>query len=192
MSHVVAVAGPPGAGKTSLVIGLARVLGNAGVLHMDSYENMTRMPMDALKRWMREGADIDAFAFPRLLDDLARLKHENKSKYVLFETQFGRAHSATGAHVDLVIWVDTPLDVALARNIKATLGGLLGEPQPERMSGGIRWLHGYLENYLGTVRALLEMQRTRVCARADVVLDGHATLEQNIERACAEIRRRLP
>jgi len=49
-------------------------------------------------------------------------------KYVLFETQFGRAHRETERHLDLLLWVDTPLDVALARSIRASIAGFLREP----------------------------------------------------------------
>lgn len=204
MSHVIAVSGYPGAGKTSLVLGLLEALGNAAPIHMDSYERITSAPIGDIARWLRDGADIDAFDFPQLDDDLLHLKQglplEDRfskrtvsgSKYVLFETQFGRAHHKTGQHVDLQIWIDVPRDIALARNMKAFVTGFLKENQPDKLPSRMRWLESYLGNYLGTVNALLEMQHQRVAVSAEIVVDGRDDLRSMIESAHSEILRRLP
>lgn len=204
MSHVIAVSGYPGAGKTSLVLGLLDALGGAAPIHMDSYERVTGTPIGDIARWLRDGADIDAFDFPRLEEDLLQLKQGlplqdrfsgrtvTASHYVLFETQFGRAHAKTGRHVGLQVWIDVPRDIALARKLKAFLGGFLRENQPDKLPARARWLEAYLDNYLGTVSALLEMQHRRVAGTADIVIDGRADLRAMIEAARSEILRRLP
>lgn len=179
MSFVVGVAGIPGAGKSTLVSALAGSLPGAAALHMDSYENMTRLPVIEVARWFRDGADIDAFAFPALEAELARRKAAAGGP-VLFETQFGRAHQATGRHIDFLIWLDAPLDVALARSLRAVLAR---GARPD-------WLQGYLDNYLGTVRQLLEMQKARVAGAADLVLDARASAATLADEARAAIARR--
>jgi uridine kinase len=204
VTYVIAVAGHPGAGKTSLVKGLCASLDNACALYMDSYENMTRMPVEALARWIGNGADINAFDFPHLQADLQRLKRGEPivdpasreavlpGKYVLFETQFGRAHRATGAAVDFAVWIDTPLDVALARNLKAIASRALGREAPHELPGRLRWIEGYLENYLTTVRPLMAMQKAQVSAGADLVVNGEDALPELVRAARDEILRRLP
>ena len=119
MALVVGVAGVPGAGKSTLLAALAPLLPGAVSLRMDDYENMTRLPIAEVARWFRDGADIDAFALPALEAELARRKAAQG--IVLFETQFGRAHRATGRHVDFLVWLDAPPDVALARALRAAL-----------------------------------------------------------------------
>ncbi len=204
MIPVIAVSGYPGSGKTSLVRGLAKRLPGAAPVFMDNYERMTRRPIEDVARWLQAGADIDAFDFPGLGDDLAALKQgvaindrrDNSrvaaGKYVVFETQFGRAHAETGRHIDLQVWIDVPFDIALARNLKAFVAGFARESDAGRLADQMRWLDGYLGNYLGTVRALLEMQLERVGRKADILLDGRSDLDGMIEAADAEIRRRLP
>jgi uridine kinase len=204
MSHVIAVAGHPGAGKTALVQGLVQSMEDASAIHMDSYETMTRTPIGELAQWMESGADIDAFAFPQLERDLQRLKQgatviEPRSsraivprKYILFETQFGKAHRATGSHVDLLVWIDTPLDIALARIMKALTASFLREQRPEKLAERLQWLQVYLDNYLGTVRSLMAMQKRKVAAAADIVIDGHGPLPEVVRSARLEILRRLP
>ena len=204
MSHVIAIAGHPGAGKTSLVQGLLQAMGETSAIYMDSYETMTRTPIGEIAQWMENGADIDAFAFPQLEQDLQRLKQGtavieprtsrevSPCKYILFETQFGRAHRATGQHVDLLVWIDTPLDIALARVVRALTASFLREQKPERLPERLQWLQAYLDNYLGTVRSLMAMQKQKVAASADVIVDGQGPLQEVVQAARLEILRRLP
>jgi uridine kinase len=174
MRGVVGVAGAPGSGKSTLLAALARALPGAAELRMDDYENMTRLPLDAVARWYRAGADIDAFDFPQLQAALAR----GAAGLVLFETQFGRAHRATGRHIGFLVWIDTPLDIALARALRASL---------ER-GAGVPWLRGYLDGYLGTVRGLLDMQKARVAPGADLILDGRLGVDTLAAQAADAIR----
>jgi uridine kinase len=204
MIPVIAVCGFPGAGKTSLIRGLLTALDGAAPIHMDSYERVTSTPIAAIDRWLRDGADIDAFEFPGLEEDLQKLREGlpvqdrfarrpvSGSKYVLFETQFGRAHGKTGRHIDLQIWIDVAPDVALARNLKAFLAGFLEEDRPDRLPERLRGLQGYLDNYLATVHELLAMQQARVGGASDVRMDGRGSGPSLVEAACKEIRRRFP
>ncbi len=204
MSHVIAVAGHPGAGKSAVVHGLVQSLGDASAIHMDSYETMTRTPIGEIAQWMKDGADIDAFAFPQLEQDLQRLSQGVSivepltrqvvlpHKYLLFETQFGKAHRATGRYVDLLVWIDTPLDIALARVIRALTASFLRETDAQVLAQRVQWLQNYLDNYLGTVRSLMAMQKQKVAALADVVIDGQGPLAEVVQSASREILRRLP
>ncbi len=204
MSYVIAFAGHPGAGKSSVVRGLVQALGDACSIHMDNYETMTRTAIEDIARWMKDGADIDSFLFPQLELDLQRLKrneairepHTGREvppcKYVLFETQFGRAHKATGQHVDLMAWIDTPVDVALARNVRKLAAFSLREQQPDKLAERMQWLIVYLDNYVNVVRELMPMQKQKVAAAADIVIDGRPPLADIVQSAKNEILRRLP
>jgi hypothetical protein len=65
-----------------------------------------------------------------------------------------------------VLWVDTPLDVALARSIRASIAGFLREREPARLEERVRCLDGYVDGYLATVRSLLLMQPLELAVRA--------------------------
>jgi uridine kinase len=179
MSTVIAIAGAPGSGKTTLALELAGALPDAAALHMDNYEQMTRRPLDEVAAWLEAGAPFDAVPMQGLDHHLAELKRGiavtdpasgisvRPARHIVFETQFGRAHRATGRHIDLLVWLDTPPDVALARSLR-----LQTSPDAEDCHGRMAWIDGYLAGYVQLVSRLVALQRERVRPAADVVLDG--------------------
>ncbi|HET7365580.1 MAG TPA: hypothetical protein VFJ70_18580 [Burkholderiales bacterium] len=192
--YVVAVSGPTGSGKTSLAQGLVAQLGDACALHMDDYERMTREPIGDVQRWAERGANFDELAVPLLGEHLARLKAGQPvrdimpRKYIVFETQFGRRHTATSGLIDLLIWIDVPLELALARKLKAFASDALADTKPRDR---LVWLDAYLGNYLALVRRLLVLQAERVRPQADLVLDGSGALEPMVARAHEYVLARL-
>jgi uridine kinase len=192
MSYLVAVSAPVGGGKSSLVRGLAERLPDACAIHFDNYEALTDRPIDEIQRWMKDGADVDDFVVEHLPEHLARLKNGGAitdptgteiaaAKYIFFETPFARQHRTTGELIDLSIWIDTPLDVALARNLREFTR------RPDMSADLAAWLGPYLDSYLDVVRDLLVMQSETVGAAADIKLDGLHGLDVNIVRAEREV-----
>jgi uridine kinase len=196
MRRVIAVSAPVGGGKSSLVRALGGAFEGATAIHFDHYETLTERPVEEMKSWLRAGADVEELVIERLPEDLARLKSGaavidptgleiRPGEYIFFETPFARQHAASGALIDLAIWIDTPLDVALARNLREFTR------RPEMRADLSSWLGPYLDSYLDVVRDLLLLQQEMVGGNADVVLDGMAPLETNVARASGEILRRI-
>ncbi len=204
MRYVVAVAGPPGAGKTSLVSAMARNLTDATTIFFDSYETATERPMHEIVEWTRNGANFDDFVIPELSRGLEKLKSGESvadpatgleikpRKYILFETPFGKAHADTARHIDLLVWIDVPLDVALARKIGDFTRLFLARQGGGDAMGYVSWLGNYVENYLVGIRDTLQVQRERVAAGADIVVDGLARLDAMAAQTAREIARKLP
>lgn len=204
MPYIVAVAGAAGSGKSSLVREMQQLLPESSAIFIDDYQRITREPVQKLTRWMEEGADFDQLDIPVLGEHLARLKRGESvtepvrmtpieaRKYILFETHFGRAHHETGQHIDLLVWLDTPPDIALARNIRGLLAPMLPgggvTPSAERIAA----LSGYLGKYLDNIRSLQSVQSERVGADADVRLDGSIDAHENAVRLRDTIMERLP
>jgi uridine kinase len=204
MPHIIAVAAPIGGGKTSIARAIAARLPEASAIYFDHYEEATGQPVQNLKEWLACGADFDAFVVPRLREDLERLRRGEAvrdpatqaetaaGKYVVFENPLGREAASLAPFVDLLVWVDVPLDVALARKVKELVGGFRRENRPDQVAKRLGWLEQYLENYLGIVRDVLAIQQDRVAAHADLVLQGMRSLEAIAHEAAEEIRRRFP
>ncbi|MES2533125.1 MAG: hypothetical protein V4636_18935 [Pseudomonadota bacterium] len=171
------MAAPIGGGKSALVDGLAAALGGAPTLRFDDHENATRQSVDALGAWLAAGADFDQLQAPGLVDALhalqARqaLRSHDKSTSIVFEMPLGRAWKATAADIDLLVWVDVPLDIALARRLRDICAGLLRR-DPADMRNGVAWLHDYLSHYGSVLHGVLQAQQRTVRPQADLVLDG--------------------
>ena len=204
MRYVIGIAGGAGAGKTSLVQALGAQMPDSVAIHIDNYQRITRQPVHKLMQWLERGADFDEFPIPELPEHLERLKRGEtvlnpvtggelaSRKYILFETHFGRAHRATGRYIDLLVWIDTPLDVALARNVKDFLEPALREPPTQAPRDRAAWVYNYLNNYLANVRQLVHMQQERVGADADVLIDGSGNVADAAASVRARILERLP
>jgi uridine kinase len=202
MHRVVGVAGPAGAGKTTLVRGLVRALGDAAPIYMDSYQRITRQPVRRIVQWLERGADFDEFSIPLLGEHLRRLKRGETvmdpvtmeeipaRRHIVFETHFGRRHRDTGQHIDLLVWVATPLDVALARNLSDLIRPLR-QPGAQPRGEDLARLHNYVTTYLADVRALLLAQEKTVGADADLVVDGSRDPAGMVEQVRSAILTRL-
>lgn len=181
-TFVVAVAAPIGGGKSSLVQGLAKALNGAATLHFDDYELATRQSPAELAHWLAQGADFNSLRAPGFAVAVSALRRGEVAidsasgqpirpgEFVVLEMPLGRAFSETAALIDFLVWVETPLDLALARNLRAlTVEALTDADDPRHF---LRWLDDYLGQYMDPVRLILQLQKTRVVAAADLILDG--------------------
>lgn len=198
-AKVIAVSGPPGSGKSTLAHALAARLDDASVLEMDHYERMTEMPIEEVARWVARGADHDEMPMPRLAEHLERLRQGQAvvdpstggtilpRRFLVFETHFGRAHASTGPLIDLLVWLDTPPDVALARNLRRFVAAL-GRPLPaDSMREELRWIEGYLAGYESVIGDLVRLQAERVRPAADLVIARGTTLPDAVEQVCRRL-----
>jgi uridine kinase len=195
MAYIIAVAAPIGGGKTSLVKALEKALQEAVTVHFDHYEKLSERPVDHLLEWMEKGADFNDFRVPGLAEDLDKLKRGESivnpltkedispEKYVVFEMPLGREHGETAKYIDLLLWVDIPLDMALARKLKEFTRAFLERYDPQKQQDYILWLDSYLDNYHRVVGKVLRIQETKVRAGADIIIDGTGDLETMIQQA---------
>lgn len=171
--RVIAFAGPPGCGKTSLIHALMPVFPQCATIAMDDFSGPETLASEQLGAWLDAGGDFSALDISRFCATLANLKtgvsaDAPLASIVLAEAPLGRAHAGSAPLLDTLIWIDLPLDIALARNLLA-LHAMPGGP-PEG------WVQGYLDAYLHITRRVLEHQDNVIRAGADYVIDGRLPL----------------
>ena len=163
------------------------------------YELATQKSPAELAGWIAAGADFNELRAPGLLAALQALKRGEAvtnpvtgasilpGDHVVLEMPLGREFAETAHLIDIVIWVDTPLDVALARNIRSLAADAAEDRQGDPREFP-RWLEAYLYQYEEQIRAILQLQRRRVAGKADIVLDGMWIQQDLIVAALKAVR----
>src|SRR5690606_23407837 len=129
----IAVVGPPGSGKSTLAAALQRRLPEAAVLAYDDYETLTGEGPERIAAWLDGGADPEQIDLAAFVGAAARLSRGETvrapdgttmraGRFLVIDTPFGRRHAATAPFIDLEVWLDLPLDMALARKIRQFAG----------------------------------------------------------------------
>ncbi len=183
-AFVVGLSGLPGAGKTTLTQLLLKTFGGSRAVYYDQFQTITRMTPDWVSDWFARGADPNEFVLAELVAELTRKTQvseaDQRRPLLIFETPFGRLHRATGAFIDFLVWIDAPLDIALARATLGFLDGVQRDKAPNAAVEFIRWQTRYMLNY-PTIRPLYVAQAERIGSSADLVLDGRKSAKESAD-----------
>lgn len=158
------------------------------------------MHPENLQTWLMEGADYNVWKTPVLMNDLQLLKAGYPitspvdgskippAKFILFDAPLGRTHFETGRFIDFMVFIDTPLDVAMARRL---LRDILGDAE-QGAEDTITRLKANLSRYLDGTRLLyleFQNQMKRTC---NLVLDGRLTVDELATAIDTTIKQRQP
>jgi len=181
-AFVIGFSGVPGSGKTTLMRRLLRDYGPAETVYYDRYH--PGMTDEEINAWFARNGDPNEFVLAELVGELTRrtqIRPGDQSRpLVLFETAFGRAHRATGAFIDFLIWIDTPLDIALARASLVFLESLQRDQAPNAAAEFVVWQTRYMQGY-PMLRTTYLALRERLAATADLILDGTGPVEASAD-----------
>ena len=172
---IIAVSGPPGAGKSTLSRRLATHL-RAAFVQYDDYETITAWAPDRVIAWLDSGAPMDEVSAPGLCGNL--MTHDGT---VIFETPFGRSCRETGKLIDFSIWLECPADIALARKLMTLTS------RAHENKGFAPYLHGWLDAYLRFTHRALVLQRERVLPLADVEIAVEQPVEAVFQAAVSKM-----
>ena len=193
---VIGISAVGGGGKTTITRRLVEVLGDAVALHFDDYDD-TNVHPDDLQHWLADGGDYDAFQTPLFTCHLHALRAGRSisspvggtvgpARYVVADAPLGRAPSDSGRFIDLMVFVDTPLDVALARRTLRDLELASGPTAIEALA------HAKLElaGYLARARPVYALFQERMRAGADLIVDGTFGVDLVVEAIRSEVELR--
>ena len=176
---LIGISSPSGGGKTTVTRKVQELLPDSVGIFFDDYDLDTIRP-GGFRQWLEEGANYNDWKTPRLTNDLGKLKSGKAivssvdgltlkpRKYIIFDGPLGRAHAETAGLIDFMVFIDTPLDVAMTRRMMRDLPSLSGE----NSSSPADYLRGQLSAYLDYGRqACLEMEK-QIKPTCDLILDG--------------------
>lgn len=158
--YVVAIAAVSGGGKTTVTKRLAKMLSNSAALYFDEYE-FEREP-DDLCEWVEHGADPGEWDLTPLVQDVDRLaKQRPPLDFIILDYPFAYSQKEMNPYIDFTVFIDTPLDIAMARRLLRDFS-----------EGSIEEVREEMDIYLNRARlAFLHMLQT-VKPDSDVIIDG--------------------
>ncbi|MDO6426973.1 AAA family ATPase [Thalassotalea sp. 1_MG-2023] len=166
---VVALSGASGSGKTALVKQLASRL-SCPYLLFDDHKDTNTYP-DDMKQWLQSGADVSLIKTPMLVRSLEQLQLTNNSRYIFIEEPFGKQRDAISSFIDIVVLLDPPLELCLARIIKRHM----------EHSHSTETLFDYLNKYEDHLRDIYIAVTDQVRKSADLIISGKASVNEHCD-----------
>ncbi len=199
-SFVIAVSSAAGGGKTTLVTKAGELLG-ATTLFFDDYIGVPEYPQD-MKKWVADGADLNLWKTPQFAEDLAALKRGESvvspaggatispTEFIVIEEPMGRGRDEMAKSIDFVVLIDTPLDIALARNLLRVDGtntsANMRQVTKELLIASSR---EFVRDYLDVSRSVYIAVQEQVAADCELVLDGRLPPDELAEQLVNAVRR---
>jgi hypothetical protein len=163
--YPIAINAVSGGGKTALAKLVHQSLPESALFCFDDFDATNIYPSDFFE-WHQRGGNLEEFDCPGMRAAVDEEIRQQKKKHIVLDYPFGREHSRFRELIELSVWVDTPLDVALARRI------LRDNPASSLLDP----LREDLNEYLVRGRLLyLDSRHRDAC---DLILDGSKPLEE--------------
>lgn len=173
---IVAIGAVTAGGKTTVVNAIKERLPRTASLHFDDYS--FEGEVEDFSKWISEGADVHVWDLSPLKADIERIIRSGEYDCLLLDYPFAYRHRMIKDYLDCCIFIDTPLDIAMARRILRDM--------KEAAADEIR---NEMDTYLKYARiAYVQMQKDHLSA-SDYVIDGANDLETIINETMEIILR---
>ena len=158
-TKVIAISSTSGGGKTTTVTELQKRTPNSITLSIEDGDYEKNSGITDLAQWEEDGWDVSLWNLRSLADDIELLL-QKKYDYIFFDYPFGYMQKQISGFISLSVFIDTPLDVALARRT-------LRDYRNESAAAIFEQLEWYLSK-----RHLFTMSNDFQMNDADLVVDG--------------------
>ena len=173
---IIAIGAVTAGGKTTVVNAVKDRLPRTESLHFDDYS--FEGEVEDFSKWVAEGADVNVWDLSPLKKDIESTIRSNKFDYLLLDYPFAYQHQMIKPYLDHCIFIDTPLDIALARRVLRDM--------KEAAADEIR---NEMDTYLNGARtAYIQMLKVHL-ATSDHVIDGANEFENIIDEVIEIISR---
>lgn len=172
--NTISVAAVTAGGKTTVVRELSKRLDNSQPLHFDDYT--FGGGVEDFSQWVRGGADYQVWDLTPLKEDILKLRAEGACDWLILDYPFAYCHDAVREYIDTAFFIDTPLDIALARRILRDMG-----------SAGAEEIREDLKTYLESARPAFLQMRKDVLPSSDYVIDGSLGVDEIVTEILAKL-----
>lgn len=171
---IISVAAVTAGGKTTIVNELKKRLRNSRSLHFDNYN--FEGEVDNFYQWVLDGANYHVWNLTPLEDDILKIRSSGICDYLILDYPFAYCHDAIKPYIDIAFFVDTPLDISLARRILRDMSDATADE-----------IRHDMEVYLKYARiAFVQMQKD-ILQSSDYVIDGTLSVGKIVNEIAAKI-----
>ncbi len=164
---IIAIAAVSAGGKTTIVNELKKQIANTRSLHFDDYSFESEV--EDFYEWTKQGANYSVWNLSPLVDDVINIKNSD-CEYLLLDYPFAYCHEALREYIDCAIFIDTPLDVAMARRVLRDMKNATGDEIRKEM-----------EMYLKYARIAHIQMLKDILPSSDYVIDGTKELSEKTD-----------
>ena len=172
---IIAIGAVTAGGKTTVVNAMKERLPKTASLHFDDYSFQGEV--EDFAKWLSEGADVHVWDLSPLKADIERIIRSGEYDYLLLDYPFAYRHQMIKDYLDCCIFIDTPLDIAMARRILRDM--------KEAAADEIR---NEMNIYLNCSRSVYVHMIKEHLSTSDYVIDGSKELEDIIDEAMEIIK----
>ncbi|MEG0353755.1 MAG: hypothetical protein RR586_10900, partial [Cellulosilyticaceae bacterium] len=117
-----------------------------------------------------QGADYNVWNLSPLIEDIIAIRESKKYDYLLLDYPFAYCNKALSKYIDCAIFIDTPLDIAMARRVLRDMKDATGEEIRQDM-----------DMYIKYARVAYVQMLKDILPSSDYVIDGTKELEEKID-----------
>lgn len=163
---VIAVSAVSGGGKTTTINELSKRLTSSRIIYFDDY-GFEISPTCS---------DFNAWNIEKLVEDIKELLDKNDFDYLLLDYPFAYENKQGAPFIDFTVFVDTPLDIAMARRI---LRDMIDKPS--------NLLKNDMNTYLSMARVSYLEHIKIVKPNSDLVVDGSLSTDEIVSQILKQI-----
>lgn len=162
---IIAIGAVTAGGKTTVVNAIKARLPRTASLHFDDYEFDGEV--DDFTKWVSKREEFyNVWDLSPLKADVERIINSKRFDYLLLDYPFAYQNKMIKDYLDCCIFIDTPLDIALARRVLRDM--------KEASADDIR---NEMSTYLNSTRICYVQMLTDILPTSDYVIDGANELE---------------
>ena len=166
---VISISGVTSGGKTTTVKELLNRLPKSEALYFDDRDYAALSGITDLGEWERNGWDMSQWNLQDLVDDIEQLLQENLD-YIILDYPFGYMQNDISGFISLVVFIDTPLDIAMARRMLRDF-----------RNSSVTDIMDDMEWYLEEGRELFISSNEIQSEDADLIVDGSLSVNERCD-----------
>ena len=166
---IIAIGAVTAGGKTTAIRSVVENMQKATALHFDDY--LFKGEVDDFYQWVIDGANYNVWDLTPLKEDIEKVIRSGEFDYLILDYPFAYKNKMIKDYIDCAIFIDTPLDIAMARRVLRDMKDASADD-----------IRSEMEIYLQYARYAYVQMLKDILPASDYVIDGTENLEVIVEK----------